>query len=81
MHVIIVFVLTASLLAIILYRPYEVTGSANQELENLAQDGKHQVFTNNTFLENPTVESIVEAVSNGTPLSYYHSPKSGDLST
>jgi mannuronan 5-epimerase len=79
MHVIIIFVLTASLLAIILYRPYEVTGSTIQELENLAQDGKHQEFTNNTFLENPTVEAIVEAVSNGIPLSYYHSPKSGDL--
>jgi parallel beta-helix repeat protein len=77
--VIIIFALTASLCATIPYHSHDVTASTEQELEVLDQNDSSQEFINSTFLENPTVESIADAVANGIPLSYYHSPKAGDL--
>ena len=77
LSVVIIFALTASLYATVLYPGHDVTASTEQE--DLDQNARSQEFINSTFLEDPTVESIANAVANGIPLSYYHSSKAGDL--
>lgn len=73
--VLIIIALTALLYATFHYPGHEVAASTEQDLDQ----NRSQEFINGTLLENPTVESIANAVANGIPLSYYHSPRAGDL--
>ena len=58
LSVVIIFALTASLYATVLYPGHDVTASTEQE--DLDQNARSQEFINSTLLEDPTVESIAE---------------------
>ena len=79
--VVVVMLTTYILFSTVIFIPTRTLPTTYPDQENTESQNhlRRDMLTNNTFPDNPDKETLVRLLSNGLTLSYYSSPKEGDL--